>query len=164
MPLWTDIVIAVAAALTVVILLAAAVFAWCEVHCIERTREAQLLADLSRRWNGEQLTEARKAARNYKNSAELKEAVQKARENNDKEYYYLVRLPDFFEALGVLVKSGCLSKRLTKDLFGTVLKYYYELYGPTIQYLREIHDDENIYTWFDDLVKSINTTNSKGKQ
>jgi len=153
---WPDIVIAVAAALTFIILLAAVIIAKREIGCIDRTREAELLVGLSRRWNEEQLTESRKAARNYKSSAELKEAVQKHRENNDKEYYDLVRLPDFFEALGVLVNSSCLSMQLTKDLFGTVIKFYYNLYSPTIQYLREIHDDRNIYTWFDDLAEKLN--------
>ncbi len=153
---WPDIVIAGAAALTFFILLAAVIIAKREINCIDRTREAELLVDLSRRWNEEQLTESRKAARNYKSGTELKEAIQKLRGNNDKEYYELVRLPDFFEALGVLVSNSCLSKQLTKDLFGTVIKYYYPLYGPTIQYLREIHDDKNIYLWFDDLVEKLN--------
>lgn len=156
---WPDIVTAVAAALAFFILLAAVIIAKREIGCIDRTREAELLVDLSRRWNEEQLTKSRKAARNYKSGAELKEAVQKLRENNDEEYYDLVRLPDFFEALGVLVNSSCLSKQLTKDLFGTVIKYYYSLYGPTIQYLREIHDDKNIYIWFDDLVDKLNKLN-----
>ena len=160
---WPDIVTAVAAALTFVIVLAAVIIAKREINCMDRTREAQLLADLSRRWNEEQLTESRKAARNYKNSTELKEAVLKLRQNNDQEYYNLIRLPDFFEALGVLVNSGCLSRELTKDLFGTAIKHYYNLYSQTLQYLREIHDDKNIYTWFDDLAKELTILNNKGK-
>ena len=133
MPLWTDIVVAVVSSLTFLVLLGAIILAWREVNCIDRTREAELLADLSRRWNEKQLTESRRIARNYKNSTELKEALQKLRENNDEEYYALVRLPDFFEALGVLVSSGCLSKKNVIDLFGTVIKHYYNLYdGPAI--------------------------------
>ena len=84
---WTDIVTAVAAGLTVLILLAAAFYARNQIKCTERTREAQLLTDLSRRWNEEQLTEARKAARNYKSADELKDAVQKLGGKNDKEAY-----------------------------------------------------------------------------
>ena len=164
MPLWTDIVVAIAAGATFFLVLVAIIFAWREVNCIDRAREAELLADLSRRWNEEQLTDSRKVARNYKNGTELKEALQKLRENNEKEYYDLVRLPDFFEALGVLVNSGCLSKKLTIDLFGTVIKYYYNLYGPAIQYLREIHDDKNIYTLFDDLMQKLNIFSTEGKE
>ena len=155
---WPDVVTAIAAALSFFILLAAAIIAKREINCIDRTREAELLVDLSRRWNEEQLTESRKAARKYKSDAELRDAIQRLRENNDKEYYDLVRLPDFFEALGVLVNSSCLSKQLTKDLFGTVTKYYYKLYGPTIEYLREVHNDKNIYIWFDDLADRLNKT------
>ncbi len=160
---WPDVVIAITAALTFIILLVAAIIAKRELNCIDRTREAELLTELSRRWNEEQLTESRKAARKYKSGAELKEAVQIARGNNDEEYYKLVRLPDFFEALGVLVNRSCLSKELTKDLFGTVVKHYYEIYGPTIWYLREIHNDKNIYTWFDDLAEKLNTSSDKEK-
>ena len=163
MPLWTDIVIAVAAAFTVAILIAAAIFAWHEVRCIERAREAQLLTDLSRRWNEDELTKSRKAARNYKNGVELQQALQKMRENNDQQYYDLVRLPDFFEALGVLVNSGCLSKQLTKDLFGTVIEYYYHLYHPTMQYLREVHDDKNIYILLDHLAQELNIISAEEK-
>jgi hypothetical protein len=149
---WTDVVTAIAAALTVLILLVAAFYARNQIKCVERTREAQLLADLSRRWNEEQLTDARKTVRNYKDADKLKDAVQKLGDKNDKEVYILVRLPDFFEALGVLVNTSCLSKQLTRDLFGTAIGYYHELYGPSIQYLREKYKDNNIYKWFDDLV------------
>ncbi len=153
---WTDIVTAIAAGLTVLILLAAAFYARNQIKCVERTREAQLLTDLSRRWNEEKLTEARKAVRNYKNGSELKDAVQKLRESNHDEYYVLVRLPDFFEALGVLVNTSCLSKQLTKDLFGTAIGYYHKLYVPAIKYLRKKYNDENIYKWFDDLTEKLN--------
>jgi hypothetical protein len=149
---WTDVVTAIAAALTALILLVAAFYARNQIKCVERTREAQLLADLSRRWNEEQLTDARKTVRNYKDADKLKDAVQKLGDKNDKEVYILVRLPDFFEALGVLVNTSCLSKQLTRDLFGTAIGYYHELYGPSIQYLREKYKDNNIYKWFDDLV------------
>jgi hypothetical protein len=156
---WPDIVTAVAAALSFFVLLAALLVAKREITCIDRTREAELLAELSRRWNEEQLTASRKAALNYKSGAELKKAVQKLRESKDKEYYDLVRLPDFFEALGVLVSSSCLSKQLTKDLFGTAIKHYYDLYGPTIQYLCKIHGDKNVYIWFDKLVNELSRLN-----
>ena len=109
-------------------------------------------------------TESRKAARNYKSNAELKGAIQKLRENNDDEYYALVRLPDFFEALGVLVNSGCLSRQLTRDLFGTAIKHYHNLYVPTMQYLREMHDDKNIYNWFDDLIEKLNKLNNESSR
>ena len=84
---WTDIVTAVAASLTFCVFLATIIIAKREIKCIDRTREAELLTELSRRWNEEQLTESRKAARSYKSSAELKDAVQKLRENNDKKRF-----------------------------------------------------------------------------
>jgi hypothetical protein len=153
---WTDIVTAVAAGLTVLILLAAAIYARNQIKCVERTREAQLLTDLSERWNGEQLTESRRAVWNYKNADELKDAVQRLGEKNDEEAYILIRLPDFFEALGVLVNTSCLSKQLTKDLFGTAIGYYHKRYEPAMQYLRKKYEDENIYKWFDDLAEKLN--------
>ena len=160
---WPGLVTAIATALTFFILLAAVIIAKRQIKCTEREREAELLTDLSRRWNEKELTESRKAARNYKNGVDLREALQKLRENNDQEYYDLVRLPDFFEALGVLVNSDCLSKQLTKDLFGTPIKHFYHLYGPAIQYLRKIYDDKNIYTLFDDLAQKLNIISTEEK-
>jgi hypothetical protein len=152
---WTDVVTAVAAGVTVLILLAAAFYARNQIKCNERTRQAQLLADLSRRWDEDRLTEARKAAFSYKSADELKDAVQKLGKKNDKNFHILVRLPDFFEALGILVNSSCLDKQLTQDLFGTAIGYYHEFYGPTIRYLREINEDEDVYKWFDDLAEKL---------
>ncbi len=153
---WTDIVIAVSSALTLIVLICAFYIAKREIKCIDKTREAEILTELSKRWNEEQLTESRKTARNYKGSAELKDALETARKKNIKEYYRLVRIPDFFEALGVLVNSSCLDKQLTIDLFGSAIEHYYELYKPSIEYLRDFHNDKNIYKWFDNLVTDIN--------
>lgn len=159
---WTDIVVAIAATLTLLILCCAFFLARREISCIDKTREAEILTDLSKQWNEEQLTESRKVARNYyKDSAKLKIAIQKARDENEQEYYSLVRILDFFEALGVLVNSTCLNKQLTKDLFGTAIVYYHDLYQPSIKYLRDIHGDENIYKWFDYLVKEIAELNKE---
>ncbi len=157
MPLWTDIVIAVAAAFTVAILLAAAFLAWHEVRCIERAREAQLLTDLSRRWDEELLRESRETAEKYTNGRQLRQALGNLKKNNDKEYYILLRLPSFFEDLGLLVSSQCFSRQLANDLFGTAIKYHYNRYELAIKYLRKKYKDENIYKFFTDLATDVSS-------
>ena len=151
--IWPDIVTAVAAALSFFILLAAAIIAKREINCMDRTREAELLEDLSRRWDEELLRESRQAAEKYENGTKLKEAVKELSEKNDKQYYVLLRLPDFFEELGLLVNYQCLFPQLAKDMFGTAIKYHYARYEPTVKLLRETYKDQTIYKFFEDLTK-----------
>jgi len=148
---WTDIVTAIAAAFTFGVLLFAAFYARHQLHSMERTREAQLLEDLSRRWDEELLRESRQAVEEYKDGTKLKQALKELKDNNDKQYYVLLRLPDFFEELGLLVNYECLSPQLTKDMFGTAIEYHYTRYKPTIKFLRGKYKDETIYKFFEDL-------------
>ena len=148
---WTDIVIAIAAAFTFGVLLFAAFYARHQLQSMERTRETQLLEDLSRRWDEELLRESRQVAEKYEDGTKLKEAVKELSEKNDKQYYVLLRLPDFFEELGLLVNYECLSPQLAKDMFGTAIQYHYTRYKPTIEFLREKYKDETIYKFFKDL-------------
>ena len=152
---WTDIAIAAAATFTAGILLVAVVFAWREVHCIERAREAQLLADVSRRWDEELLRESRQAVEEYEDGTKLRQALEDLKKKNDKQYYVLLRLPDFFEELGLLVNKKCLHPQLAKDMFGTAIKYYYDRYKLTIKYLQEKYQDQTIYKFFSDLVTQV---------
>jgi len=148
---WTDIVTAIAAAVTVVILIIAALYARHQLGSIERTRETQLLTDLARNWDEESLRESRQAVEKYEDGAKLKQALKELKENNDKQYYVLLRLSDFFEELELLVNYECLSPQLAKDMFGTAIKYHYTRYEPTIKFLRAKYKSETIYKFFEDL-------------
>jgi hypothetical protein len=150
---WTDVVTAIAAICSVGILLFAVGLAWREVRCMDRTREAQLFAELSRRWDEELLIGSRQAVEEYKDGTKLKQALKKLGENKNKKYYVLLSLPDFFEELGLLVNYKCLNPRLAKDMFGTAIQYHYTLYKPTIEFLREKYKDKTIYKFFEDLAK-----------
>ncbi len=148
---WTDIVTAIAALFTFGVLTFAAFYARHQLHSLERTREAQLLSDLSRRWDEELLGESRQAVEKYKDGTKLKQALKELKENNNKQYYVLLRLPDFYEDLGLLVTNKCLSPQLAKDMFGTVIKYHYARYKSTIQFMRGKYKDKTIYKFFEDL-------------
>jgi hypothetical protein len=152
---WTDEATAIAAICTAIILFLALGFAWHEVRCIEKARKAQLLTGLSKWWNEELLRESRQAAEKYKNGIQLQKALENFKKTNDKEYYVLLRLPDFFEDLGLLVNSECFSKQLATDLFGTAMKYHYERYKPAIEYLRTEFNDKTIYKFFEDLATNV---------
>ena len=153
---WTDIASAAAAIFTALILVVAAICAGLEVRHIKSAREAQLLSDLSRRWSEELLQESREAAEKYKDGNQLRQAVENLKEKADKESYILLRLPDFFEDLGLLVSRGCFSTKVAHDLFGTAIKYHYNRYEPVIRYLREKHKDKTIYQFFADLATNVN--------
>jgi len=152
---WTDIVTAIAAVLAFGVLIFAALYARHQLHSMEKTREAQLLADLSRRWDEELLTESRQAVGKYKNGSELSQSLEELRNRSDEQYYVILRLPDFFEDLGLLVNKKCLSLQLAKDMFGTAVKYHYNLYKDTIENMRKIYKDQTIYKFFEDLAEEI---------
>jgi len=157
MPLWTDIVIAVAASLTVAILLVAAVFALYQLHSMESARKAQLLTDLSRRWDEEPLLESRRALKTYKDKdgRELWRALKYLEKKNHEQYYVLLIVANFYEDLAVLIKEKCLGLELVKNILGGAIRHYYDLYEVSIRELRKEYQDRSIYENFEDLAKKV---------
>lgn len=143
-----------AAAGTLVVLAKAAKYAKREVDHARQEREAALVARISTRWNEASMEEARQLANTYKNSSELLEAMTKFDQYNSRFYYVLERIPGFFEDLGLVCCKDDKLIPLVKDLIGPSVKYYYELYSP---WTNQMKDDptQGTYPFFKKLAGSM---------
>ena len=151
-----DIVTAIAAALTAGVLIFAAIYARRQLHSMERAREAQLLVDLSRRWDEEPLVQSRRAVETYKDTSELWQALKNLKKKNHEQYYVLLKVANFYEDLALLINEKCLTAELVKNMLGDAIKHYYELYEVTIKEMREKYKSSRIYENFEDLAKKVN--------
>jgi hypothetical protein len=92
-----------------------------------KTRQSELIANLSETWDSILLVESRQLARSFGKDG-LLGALQDAYKANSSQWYILMRIPSFFNTMGAMVKHGDLPKKLVVEIFGTQLRDYWELY------------------------------------
>jgi hypothetical protein len=149
-PNWAEQVVAIATAilaLGVFGAVAAAVFGAQQVRESRQTRQAQMAAELFRRWNGDSLVEARRLTASFDTSGELGRALERYVDANAPEAYVLYREPDYFEQLAALEQFGAVDFALVKSLVGRILVERWEFWEPA---LRSVHG-EDVYPLYRDL-------------
>jgi Domain of unknown function (DUF4760) len=105
-----------------------------QIEEAKRARIAQMGADLSRRWDEDNLVEAR--AETKRDTEHLLERVKYLHSNTEVEYHKLLREPNFFEDLGILVDEGVVEQRFVKRSLGSTVDYRWKLWAPSVAYLR----------------------------
>lgn len=129
---WTDAVIAVSEAVTA--LLAAAGFAILVIGGIvallqlksgDRTREGQLLTDISRRWEEGEIFKARCELLKFQreDGLRLAEELRNLRDKGDRRFLTLMSVPNFFEDVGILVENGALRLEVVQASLGRVIRF-----------------------------------------
>jgi hypothetical protein len=129
-PNWAEQVTAVATAVGAVGLLAAigaAIFGALQVREARHNRQTQVAADLLRRWEEDELVEARRLVAGFQTKEELASAFAGYRATNAREAFVLYRELDYFEQLGAL------NFELVKVLLGARLIDRWELWEPSIR-------------------------------
>jgi len=135
-PNWAEQVTAVATAVGAVGLLAAigaAIFGALQVRETRHNRQTQVAADLLRRWEEDELVEARRLVASFQTKEELASGFAGYRATNAREAYVLYRELDYFEQLGALDHLGALNFELVKVLLGARLIDRWELWEPSIR-------------------------------
>jgi hypothetical protein len=134
-PNWAEQVTAVATAVGAVGLLAAigaAVFGALQVREARHNRQTQLAADLLRRWEEDELVEARQLVAGFQTREDLARAFAGYRARNADEAFVLYRELDYFEQLGALDRLGALNFELVRLLLGQRLLDRWDLWQPSI--------------------------------
>jgi hypothetical protein len=125
--------------------------AYYQLRELRRTRQTQVLADLGRRWDDPLLEEGRLRASNFSSEAELRDAIVESQEEKNDLVYVAMRVPNFFEDVGVLAEAGAIDLGLVDATYGSVCWKWWESFEPTIQTMREQANDRDLYRRFDDL-------------
>jgi hypothetical protein len=140
-------------ALAAIVALVGIALAWAAAT---RARHAALMADISKRWDEDLLVEARELAFPFVDDPRLLRAyVSMALDKPGKKYVTLVRIPNFFEDLAILLRAHAISFRIVKDTFGLGLVDTWDRWSLAIQYIRGTEDDPTIYEHFEDLAERM---------
>ena len=157
-PNWAEQVTAVATAVGAVGLLAAigaAVFGALQVREARHNRQTQVAADLLRRWEEDELVEARQLVARFQTRDDLARAFGDYRARNAHEAYVLYRELDYFEQLGALEEHGGFDFELIRSLLGGRLINRWEMWQPTIDLL----GGSAAYPMFERLVAKMRAAN-----
>jgi hypothetical protein len=120
---WIDVTIAIGTAVSAVgilFVLAAVVFASKQLHEARTNREAQMAAEISRRWDEPELTRARRLARS-RPLEDFPKWVGELKEANAARYYLLQREPNFLEDLAILEQQGSISFEWINQSMGAIV-------------------------------------------
>jgi hypothetical protein len=154
------IIIAVCTAITTAILFGSAIFALWNLQELKQTRYADLIADLSRRWDEPFMRASRVS--NSKNTA-YEIAVIAARvyrgsaqPADEEAFYELQALPNFIETLGVIEYDvHGLDILLIRRLWGSTILQTWDKWSRAVGFLRRRSREPRVYANFELLVRRI---------
>jgi hypothetical protein len=159
-PNWAAQLAAIGTLVTAAAAVAGAIAAYLALGQLEETRRdrhVQVIADLGRRWDDAQLAAARKKQLEYL-SVPLSWKVEQwlAHPDTDSEamLLLLLRAPNFFEDLAVMVESGSLDLRLVGNVFKGLALSQWLYWEPSIRIIRDYREPE-AYTQFEALVRQL---------
>jgi hypothetical protein len=149
-PTWADILVAVSTAVTLLVVVVAAFVAARQLKDAAQTRHAQVMLELSRRWDESPLLESRKTW-SQKTPDEIQGVMLDAMERsksgfNSDESYELGLLASYFETMGALhakTKRGLLRKTsaipmdLIESLWGLIIVDAWNKWLPTVEGVAE---------------------------
>jgi hypothetical protein len=116
----------------------------------ERDRHAQLTTELSRRWDEDELLRAREAEAAY-DSVSLKAAMDEFYSENDSRYYLLLRVPNYFEDVGVMVTQGTIPLKVVEESLGSLITHHWQFWRLWIEDLRKTEGDPTNFRNFERL-------------
>ena len=137
-PNWAEQVTAIATAIGAIGFLSAigaAIFAGLQVRESRHNRQAQVAVDFLRRWDEDELVEARRLVATFRDGDELRDAFQRFIRTNSVDAYVLYRELDYFEQLGALEQLGAVHFDLVRLLLGQRLVERWELWKPSLELL-----------------------------
>jgi hypothetical protein len=116
---------------------------------VKRDRHVEVLDEMGRRWEGDEMTEALQMEVDYtpKSLVRLFERAarppsrnpvrERSRRRACKDTIVLLRVPNYFEDAATIAKAGSLESSLVIETFGGVSKDEWSLWRPAIKRLQE---------------------------
>jgi hypothetical protein len=156
-PDWAVQLTAFATLATAVILLITALVAATQVDDARKTRHAQLIVNLSRRWD--EITTSEELYTKYSRD-KLVELVSKiyasgATEQERKVFVALIELPTLIETIGVLEREENLALRIIDELWGLPIRHTWAAWESAVARLREVSSAPSAYENFERLAQRL---------
>lgn len=154
---WTNTAIAAASISTFVVLTGAVGFALWQVQVIKHNRATETLGEHVKRWDDARLTEARLKIKPLGARATW-DAILKARKDNRQDYYIFLRIPSFFEEIGIMcLVAESVPPELVYEFFASAIASFWHKYEPWIRDYRNQQNDNRFYENFEKLAEEMNT-------
>lgn len=153
MPNWAEQVTAIATAVSAIGLIGAigaVIFAARQAREARIGRQAATAVEFFRRWDEEQLVEARRLVAQFETPEALRDALARFVAENSVNAYILFRELDFFEQLGALEEHGSFDFELIRTLLGRRLIDRWEMWRPSIDVI-----GRDSYPMFERLVTKM---------
>jgi hypothetical protein len=124
-------------------------------HALE-TRQAQLFMQIFNQYTSLQLLESSLEIMAGWTWNDYSDFMQKyGPVNNPSEYSKLLKIINYFEGIGILLKRGLIDKDIINDLMGEPLKAVWIKFEPIIVGLREANKVSSYWSNFEFLAKEI---------
>lgn len=149
-PNWTDVGGALTSIGTFLVILAGVILAKLQLDQARQARQADLLAEFSRRWD--ELRVERRAA-NSGEPADLAKRIRELYEANAEDYYNLSRVPNLLEDLAVEVIERHIPLSMVRKTFGDAVTYQWSRWGPATEFLRD--DQPFVYENLEHLARML---------
>lgn len=153
---WTEQVTAIATAVLAVGAvgaIAAAAFTAQQVREARIGRQAEVAAELFRRWSDDPMVETRRLVASFDTPEALRDALVRHLASNDTAAYVLFRELDYFEQLGALEAHGGVDFALVHSMLGSRLVDRWELWSPSIDAM----GGDSVYPMFARLAEKMRT-------
>lgn len=151
----TDWITAVSSGLTALVVLIALIIAIWQVIEARRARHGEAFFDVSRRWDEDALMESRAAGAQASTPAALRAQVVTAWVGSLDQYEVLVRVPNFFEDLAIMVERGILSFDDVQASLGSVVVAKWKEWETSVHFVRAVSARPTVYENFQRLAQRM---------
>ena len=153
---WTNTAIAAASIATFVVVFVALIFAGLRLTSTKNHRATEILGEHVKRWSDKRLEAARLKIGALRARA-IWDAIREARKNNRLDYYILLRIPSFFEEIGIMcLVAKMVPPELVYQFFASAIVNYWGKYEPWIRDARNQDNDNRFFENFEKLAGEMN--------
>ncbi len=133
---WT-MVLAISTAIMALAIIIAGLFANGQLESIKKARYSDLLMRFDQIWDSVDYTRSRQAINSKAkgSSDRLCKSLIPLEKKDCEEYYDMIRVPNFFESLGLLTCRDYLKRRDALELFGDSARRYWGLFSKYTEYM-----------------------------
>lgn len=159
-PNWAESVTAIATAvlaLAAVIALLQLVIARAQMREARSAKNLQTRSDLTRKWDAYSFRELRARFHTLAagGSEALRDKILELRDHRDPEYFELLKVPDFFEDIGIAVKNQEIEFGVVRQSLGATVPHYWSLWFPFVIQIRGQLGDPKLYEHFQYLAERV---------
>ena len=126
-----DIITNIALILTPVVIGVGFYFSHRQLVSARNARMASIILGVTARWDSKEIAESR--IRVNQLGSQLAKTIEEENDKFREDLCVLVRVANFYDALGLLVMEGFLSRSMAYDFFGVSEEHYYSLYHGIIE-------------------------------